>query len=555
MVTPPSRSFTFDGRPTVVPDGRPITDAELGPFPPILQRSIRYHRPRAPLCGVGDCTNCLIRVNGRPNVRACQYVPVDGDRVETENAWPSSRWDAQGALDFVFPRGIDTVRGFRRPAAFTRLYQRVVRRLAGYGSFPTPDPGGPNYTGRRLETDVVVIGDGEAGRAAYERLTRAGRSVVVVERRGRPGAPIPGDAALYGAVAAFLPPPSGSERRFDLVAVRDSRESVRIGAHHVVVAAGGYDAPLVFAGSDRPGVLTGDGAVALGTASAARFSRALLVGGGPRAAELFDRFPGRIAAVVAPGAIVGEVARRASERSVPLYPRTLVLEARGRRRVRSVRLAPRGPGAAFSVEVDAVVLAPRRLPHVQLFFQAGASMLWAPDVGAYRPRADPSGATSVPGLFVAGTAAGPREHADALASGRIVADAILDGHAFVPRLNPPTPGPHELEAYYRELRAALPRRPKCVVCACEDVLLTEVEEAVAHGFTGIEVVKRYTGVGTGLCQGRYCVPETLMLLAGLEHRPAPDVGYLTQRPPVVPVPLGALAELPDDPPGAGGPSA
>ncbi|HUI38799.1 MAG TPA: (2Fe-2S)-binding protein, partial [Thermoplasmata archaeon] len=59
----------------------------------ILQRSIRYHRPRAPFCGIGHCANCLVRVNGVPNVRACRHLPKDGDVVESENAWPSPNAD------------------------------------------------------------------------------------------------------------------------------------------------------------------------------------------------------------------------------------------------------------------------------------------------------------------------------------------------------------------------------------------------------------------------------------------------------------------------------
>jgi sarcosine oxidase subunit beta len=76
--------------------------------------------------------------------------------------------------------------------------------------------------------------------------------------------------------------------------------------------------------------------------------------------------------------------------------------------------------------------------------------------------------------------------------------------------------------------------------------MDEVEEAHRLGYRGIEVIKRFTGAGTGLCQGRYCIPDTLLLLALLEGRAANEVGYITQRPPVVPTPLSALASLPEE---------
>jgi hypothetical protein len=72
-----------------------------------------------------------------------------------------------------------------------------------------------------------------------------------------------------------------------------------------------------------------------------------------------------------------------------------------------------------------------------------------------------------------------------------------------------------------------------------------VEAAARHGYRGIEVIKRYTGLGTGLCQGRYCLPDALLVLSILEERPPSQVGYITQRPPVLPTSLGALASLAD----------
>src|SRR3982750_2569147 len=46
---------------------------------------------------------------------------------------------------------------------------------------------------------------------------------------------------------------------------------------------------------------------------------------------------------------------------------------------------------------------------------------------------------------------------------------------------------------------------KTLVCRCEDVTLHELEEAVARGHDDLESLKRYTGFGTGWCQGKHCV--------------------------------------------------
>jgi sarcosine oxidase subunit alpha len=469
--------------------------------------------------------------------------------VGTENAWPSPRTDALAVLDFVFARGLDTLRGFRRPRFAVPIYQRVVRRLAGYGRLPDAAPDEALHTGHVADFDTLVVGGGSAGRAAAVRLASAGTDVALVDR-GPLRAPPESVFAFPFSTVVFLPRPQPARSPpFYAATMRGDREAIAFRAHRVILAPGAYDASLLFAGNDRPGVFTAEGALATrASATPWPFEKAVLVGGGDRTAELLDLAGPQVEAVVAPGAIGGEVARRASELGIPLYPRTLLLAARGRGRVRSVRLRPRGGGRAFSVGADAVLLAHRRLPHLQLFFQAGVSMHWRAGAGSYFPRLGPSLETGVPGLFAAGEAAGFPAPVAAEASGIAAAEAALGRHPSLDDLPPRVAetGPHELEGYYRELLGPGRARGKWVVCPCEDVLLDEVEEASRRGYRGIEVVKRYTGLGTGLCQGRYCLPDSLLLLAQFEARPPPEVGFITQRPPVVPSRLGAWAALPGE---------
>ena len=42
---------------------------------------------------------------------------------------------------------------------------------------------------------------------------------------------------------------------------------------------------------------------------------------------------------------------------------------------------------------------------------------------------------------------------------------------------------------------------KSVLCSCEDVTLEDVRHAIDKGYRDIESIKRYTGFGTGVCQG------------------------------------------------------
>lgn len=85
---------------------------------------------------------------------------------------------------------------------------------------------------------------------------------------------------------------------------------------------------------------------------------------------------------------------------------------------------------------------------------------------------------------------------------------------------------------------------KTMICRCEDVTLVEVREAVERGHDDLESVKRYTGLGTGWCQGKQCVGLAARVLVSLGGR-APSAP-ITPRPPFHPVPLAHLARLLDE---------
>ena len=86
--------------------------------------------------------------------------------------------------------------------------------------------------------------------------------------------------------------------------------------------------------------------------------------------------------------------------------------------------------------------------------------------------------------------------------------------------------------------------PKCFLCRCEDVTVEEFREAYREGFTEFESLKRYTGVGTGFCQGKGCLSEAALELARLRGVPAAAIPLTTIRQPAEPQTFATLARLP-----------
>jgi NAD(P)H-nitrite reductase large subunit len=78
---------------------------------------------------------------------------------------------------------------------------------------------------------------------------------------------------------------------------------------------------------------------------------------------------------------------------------------------------------------------------------------------------------------------------------------------------------------------------KIILCRCEDVTTGDVERAVATGFGDLEEVKRYTGFGTGPCQGKECLRNVALHLCRLTGRALESTAPFTSRPPLAPTEL------------------
>ena len=100
---------------------------------------------------------------------------------------------------------------------------------------------------------------------------------------------------------------------------------------------------------------------------------------------------------------------------------------------------------------------------------------------------------------------------------------------------------------WRPPRPLPPCAGKRFVCLCEDVTDEDVAAAIAEGYDSVELLKRYTTVSMGPCQGKMCALNSLEQAARELGRAVADLGRTTSRPPVVPVTLGALAGQRMDP--------
>ena len=76
-------TFELDGKPFVAYEGETIAAAMLASGIRSFRLSPKLHQPRGLFCGIGVCFDCLVTVNGVPNVRSCMTGVEAGMRVDT----------------------------------------------------------------------------------------------------------------------------------------------------------------------------------------------------------------------------------------------------------------------------------------------------------------------------------------------------------------------------------------------------------------------------------------------------------------------------------------
>lgn len=522
-------TLVVDGEAVVAERGEPIAAALVAAGRVVFGRSVKYHRPRGPVCFGGRCDGCLMRVDGTPNVMTCHAPAEDGSRIETQNVLGTAEHDLLALTDWFFPEGMDHHHMFTRFSPLNRVMRKVARRVAGVGTLP--DAPREPVTPREEEVEVLVVGGGASGVHAANAAAKRGARVMLVEERR-----LGGEAAVRGESGPRLGPPVLLRERTSALGVwseigagfrgREQTEPVRwvllgdddgvirLRTRSIVIATGAEEGALPIAGNDRPGIVSSLGALRL-------LLQGVLVGERIAFVGEQDTLDVARAQLLAAGAT-----------SVGSFATTDVEAFGGRPSVSWI--CARGA----KVSCDAVVTGDVASAVYAIASQAGADVRF--DGRGFVVVADDEGRTADAETFAIGRCTGRSGAAarmQAERAGELAARPAARSSGAVASVDATT-------------RPSEPRKnvagaaDKLLACRCEDVTAKELAEAVARGHGDLEGAKRYTGFGTGWCQGKQCVALCARLLAGMggEAASAP----ITPRPPIHPIPLAELARLVDD---------
>lgn len=564
-------TFTFNGKTVTAHPGDTIGSALTAAGVRVLSRSFKYHRPRGLMCCSGHCPNCLVRVGDEPNVRACTRPVEPGMEVEPQNVWPSLERDVMSLTQLgarFTPVGF-YYKTFIRPQFLWPAYEHVLRHAAGLGEVDPDTPPG-DYDKQYLHADVAVVGGGPAGLSAALAAAEQGARVLLFDENQTLGGHLrfasSSESSRLPELLAALEAEDGVQAYTSttvlgiyednwLAAVQGNR-LYKIRAGSVVFATGVYEQPLIFDNNDLPGVMLGSGvqrlrhlygvvpgnrAVVVTANDEGWTAAADLQAAGVEVAAVTDERLGQDSPLV----------RQVTEAGTPVYWGHTILTAQGSDAVTGAVIAPvdehgqLSTGARQRLDCDLIVVSMAWAPANGLLYQAGGDIVYHDQQNEFLPDSLP------PGIYAAGRVAGVYDVASQIGDGRLAGlqatiHLELGSDAAVTEVN------EALQGVYRQappqpqtstlVKAAGPAsKKKRFVCFCEDVTDKDLATSIAEGYNSIELLKRYSTISMGPCQGKMCSLSTIHLCARANKWTVPETGTTTARPPMTPVSLGALA--------------
>lgn len=77
-------TFTYNGTLMEGYEGEPIAAALKAAGVMVHRYTQKEHRPRGIFCAIGRCTDCVMVVDGKPNIRTCVTPLQEGMQVQTQ---------------------------------------------------------------------------------------------------------------------------------------------------------------------------------------------------------------------------------------------------------------------------------------------------------------------------------------------------------------------------------------------------------------------------------------------------------------------------------------
>ena len=202
------------------------------------------------------------------------------------------------------------------------------------------------------------------------------------------------------------------------------------------------------------------------------------------------------------------------------------------------------------VEGDCLAIGHGLFPSTEITRLLKAKHIYDPLKGGWVPLIDDDFRSSIPGVYIAGDATGISGAFSAVQKGRIAGMAVvrdlnvMSSQKYKAKIKSELTVLKKNENFGKAAVRLMKFRPELIqtitsetiVCRCEDVFRSEIDEAIESGARDLNQLKAWTRCGMGPCQGRTC-SEAIEAILASKVGSRELAGQWTGRSPLRPVPI------------------
>ncbi|GAB6181045.1 hypothetical protein JCM14036_23640 [Desulfotomaculum defluvii] len=308
------------------------------------------------------------------------------------------------------------------------------------------------------QAEIAIVGGGPAGLAAANHAARAGAHVILIDRNDYLGGQLIKQTHRFFGSKQQRASERGISIARDLndqvmenpkiqvmteatalgyyedgvLLVEQYNKIIAIKPQKLIIATGGAEKTLLFTNNDLPGVY-GAGAVQtlVNVFGVKPGNKVLMVGAGNIGVIVSYQLLQagiEVAAIIEGAPRIGAYwvhAAKVVRAGIPILTSHTILKAHGEKEVSGATIAQINenwqpiPGTEKEIDADVICLSVGLTPITELLWQANCRMVYVPELGGNVPMRNEQLETSVPGIYVAGDAAGIEEASAAMMEGSL----------------------------------------------------------------------------------------------------------------------------------------
>ncbi len=546
--------FRFESKEIIAFEGDSITSALIANGQKILGRSFKYHRPRGFVSLANHDANVLLQSEDRTNIRGDVSLANESyGSLKAINTIGGVRNDFTRILGIfapILPVGF-YYKAFFKPAFLWPYWEKLIRNLAGLGQVRT------KYTKKRypsetLFCDILIVGGGASGTAAAAYFSKSKYQVIIADENLKLGGCSDFEledhsdkiqsnirettssnitclnqhfaSGYYDDKSVILEGPNGCKL---------------VSAKAIIICTGAYEQPAVFRNNDLPGIVLGSAVARLAHRySIDPFERSVAMVandiGFKRLLKLKATGVNINCILQLPSFEASETQRKHAESmGIEVVSNVIPSEAKGKDGcLTSFVYRTVNDPSPREITCDGLIMSVGWSPASNLLVQAGGKLKYIEKINQLVPNELPSG------IFAAGTVRGVYDLTNRLEDGKLAA-AACEAHLENQIV------PNNDQVAYENQSHPYPIFPHSkgneFVDFDEDLKIKDLITGMKEGFDSIELLKRYSTIGMGPSQGKLSNLNGIRIVAEFNDLPIGNVGTVTPRPFVYPVPIGKLA--------------